>query len=130
MLQKYIIFAVISTIINISTQAICLETYKGKFEIYLAICCGTLTGLLSKYYLDKRFVFQHSSSGYIEEGKVFFLYSLMGVFTTLIFWIVEILFHYIIEYNWSKYVGAVTGLTIGYIIKFYLDQKFVFKKNL
>ena len=29
----------------------------------------------------------------------------------------------------SKYAGAIIGLSIGYIVKYNLDKKFVFGKN-
>ena len=51
----------------------------------------------------------------------------MGVFTTLIFWGFEILFDKLFEHELSKYAGAVIGLSIGYIVKYNLDKKFVFK---
>ena len=51
----------------------------------------------------------------------------MGVFTTLIFWGFEITFDYIFNNENAKYAGAVIGLSIGYIVKYLLDKKFVFR---
>lgn len=51
----------------------------------------------------------------------------MGVFTTFIFWGVEISFDYFFKNNNAKYLGAVIGLSIGYLIKYFLDKNFVFK---
>lgn len=51
----------------------------------------------------------------------------MGVFTTFIFWGFEIGFDLIFKTEMAKYIGAVFGLSIGYIIKYFLDKKFVFK---
>jgi putative flippase GtrA len=87
---------------------------------------GTLAGLVLKYILDKKYIFYHETKGKKDEGKKFFLYSLMGVFTTFIFWGFEIGFFYIFENQNAKYIGAVIGLSIGYITKYYLDKKYVF----
>ena len=61
-----------------------------------------------------------------DDAKNFVLYSLMGVFTTIIFWGTEIAFDALSQNPNSKYLGAIIGLSIGYIIKYFLDKKFVF----
>jgi putative flippase GtrA len=88
---------------------------------------GTLAGLILKYILDKKYIFFYATETKKEDGKKFLLYSLMGVFTTFIFWGVEIGFDYIFENEYAKYIGAIIGLSIGYVIKYFLDKKFVFK---
>jgi len=50
----------------------------------------------------------------------------MSVFTTIIFWGTEIGFDVIFDNDNAKYLGAVIGLSIGYIVKYFLDKKFVF----
>jgi putative flippase GtrA len=50
----------------------------------------------------------------------------MGVFTTIIFWGTEIAFDYLIRTPNAKYLGAMIGLSVGYVIKYYLDKKYVF----
>jgi putative flippase GtrA len=87
---------------------------------------GTLAGLIVKYILDKKFIFYHVVENKKEDAKKFALYSLMGVFTTLIFWGTEITFDTLLQDPNAKYLGAVIGLSIGYIIKYFLDKKFVF----
>ena len=57
---------------------------------------------------------------------MFFLYSITGVFTTLIFWAIELLFHIIFTNSEMRYVGGSIGLAIGYYIKYNLDRIFVF----
>jgi putative flippase GtrA len=123
---KYIIFAIFSTFVNISFQYISFSIYDGFLSLYLAMFLGTLAGLVLKYILDKKYIFYHETKGKKDEGKKFFLYSLMGVFTTFIFWGFEIGFFYIFENQNAKYIGAVIGLSIGYITKYYLDKKYVF----
>ena len=123
----YVIFAIISTVVNLSFQYFSFTLYKGVFSLYVAMFIGTLAGLILKYLLDKKYIFSYKTKTKKENGEKFFLYSLMGLFTTLIFWIFEIGFDYIFKDESAKYVGAFIGLTIGYIIKYFLDKKFVFK---
>ena len=127
MLLKYIIFAILATLLNTITQFLIFNIYFGSFKLYIAILAGTLVGLIFKYFLDRRYVFnQNITLKMKREATTFSLYSLMGVITTIVYWCIEILFDYMIDYYWSKYLGAVIGLGVGYTIKFYLDKNFVF----
>jgi putative flippase GtrA len=126
MIARYILFAVISTALNLGIQYISFAIYNGLFSLYLAMFNGTLAGLILKYILDKKFIFFHKPKDKKDDGKKFILYSLMGVFTTIIFWGFEVIF----EYLWhQKYLGAVVGLAIGYVVKYNLDKRFVFVKG-
>lgn len=124
---KYVIFAIISTIANLMFQYISLYFYDGFLSLYVAMSLGTLVGLVIKYILDKKYIFYHQPKNKKDDGKKFFLYSLMGIFTTFIFWAVEISFDFLFESEYAKYMGAVMGLSIGYVVKYFLDKKFVFK---
>ena len=126
---KYSLFALIATIINLFTQFISLAIYSQDFSLYIAIFFGTLTGLIAKYILDKKYIFYYVVKDKKEDSQKFILYSIMGVFTTLIFWGFEIGFDYIFDSEIAKYIGAIIGLSIGYITKYFLDKKFVFKGN-
>jgi putative flippase GtrA len=123
---KYIIFALISTLFNLVFQYFSFELYSGFGSLYSAMFFGTLAGLIVKYILDKKFIFYHVVENKKEDAKKFALYSLMGVFTTLIFWGTEITFDTLLQDPNAKYLGAVIGLSIDYIIKYFLDKKFVF----
>jgi putative flippase GtrA len=50
----------------------------------------------------------------------------MGVVTTVLFWVTEYTFDLWFETKTMRYVGAVIGLGIGYLTKYYLDKKYVF----
>jgi len=123
---KYIFFAVISTFLNLIFQWAVFFIYAGSGAIYVAMFIGTLVGLITKYILDKKWIFYHTVKNKKDDAKKFVLYSLMGVFTTLIFWGTEMAFYYFVPYSNAKYIGAIIGLTIGYIIKYFLDKKYVF----
>ena|SRR5574344_461834 len=127
---KYSLFALIATIINLFTQFISLAIYSQDFSLYIAMFFGTITGLIAKYILDKKYIFYYVVKDKKEDSQKFILYSIMGVFTTLIFWGFEIGFDYIFDSEIAKYIGAIIGLSIGYITKYFLDKKFVFKGNL
>jgi len=124
---KYTIFAIISTIFNLSFQYLSFMLYNDIFALYVAMLMGTLAGLLVKYILDKKYIFFYEIQTKQEDGKKFLLYSLMGIFTTVIFWCFEIGFDYFFEHENIKYIGALIGLFIGYVIKYFLDKNFVFK---
>lgn len=127
MVLRYIIFAIISTLVNLGFQFISFFIYTGFLDIYVAMFFGTLAGLVLKYILDKKYIFYHKPKSKKDDGKKFILYSFMGVFTTFIFWGFELWFDFMFEDEAAKYVGAVVGLSIGYIVKYFLDKKFVFK---
>lgn len=123
---KYIIFAVISTLFNLLFQYFSFTLYSGFASLYVAMFFGTLAGLIVKYVLDKKFIFYHEVKDKKDDVRKFTLYSLMGVFTTIIFWGTEIAFDALSQDPNAKYLGAVIGLSIGYIIKYFLDKRFVF----
>ncbi len=123
---KYTIFALISTLFNLLFQYFSFGIYTGFGSLYVAMFLGTLAGLVAKYILDKKFIFYHTPADKKDDAKKFVLYSFMGVFTTIIFWGTEIAFDTLSEDPNAKYLGAVIGLSIGYVIKYFLDKKYVF----
>tara|TARA_B100000959_G_C14500691_1_gene427069 strand:- start:11 stop:418 length:408 start_codon:yes stop_codon:yes gene_type:complete len=123
---KYAIFAVISIFFNLLFQYLSFLIYSDFGELYVAMFFGTLSGLVVKYILDKKFIFYHTPTDKKDNVKKFTLYSLMGVFTTIIFWGTEIAFDTLFQDPNAKYLGAVIGLSIGYIVKYFLDKKYVF----
>lgn len=125
-LIKFCLCAIIAIVINIVMQIISLELYNGEFSLFIAMSFGTLGGLIAKYFLDKNFIFGQQTSNISEDGVQFFIYSMLGVITTAIFWGVEISFDYLFDSPMAKYVGAVTGLSIGYTLKYFLDRRYVF----
>ncbi len=152
---KYIFFACLSTGINLLFQYLGFETYdqylslpesidiynqylseyissrvyQQDLRLYFGMICGTVAGLLMKYILDKKFIFYHKPKSKKDDAKKFILYSMMGIFTTVIFWGTELAFDHYSDSEYAKYIGAVVGLTIGYVSKYFLDKKFVFKEK-
>ena len=126
---RYAAFAVIATLLNLLFQFFSLLVYTGMASLYVAMAAGTLAGLIAKYVLDKKFIFYHKPESKTQDVSKFFFYSLTGVFTTFIFWGTEILFDAMLETEIAKYVGAVIGLAIGYVIKYFLDKTYVFREK-
>jgi putative flippase GtrA len=123
---KYITFAAISILVNLIFQYFCFALYSGIGSLYFAMFLGTLAGLVTKYILDKKWIFYHAPKDPKDDARKFIIYSLMGVFTTIIFWGTEMAFFYLLPHANAKYIGALIGLTIGYILKYYLDKTYVF----
>lgn len=122
----YTLLAIVATIFNIGSQDIVIRLYQGSYAVTLSILVGTAVGLLVKYVLDKRYIFRFKAAGAAHDAKTFLLYALMGVITTVIFWGFEYAFDAIFETKEMRYLGGVIGLAIGYVVKYWLDKRFVF----
>jgi putative flippase GtrA len=64
-----------------------------------------------------------------HDTQTFALYTIMGLLTTVVFWGFEWGFHWAFETKEMRYLGGVIGLAIGYLIKYHLDKRFVFKSE-
>lgn len=124
---RYAFFAVLATLANLATQRAVLLTGSDASSYMIALGAGTLAGLLVKYLLDKRWIFFDAASGVRAHSRKFSLYTLTGVATTAIFWGLETAFWMIWHTNAMRELGAVLGLTIGYMLKYQLDKRFVFR---
>ena len=122
----YAVFAALATAVNIGCQALVIWVYKGTYALPLSILLGTTAGLPVKYVLEKRYIFSFVSENLSHDGRMFALYSFMGVFTTALFWGVEFTFHQMFGTDAMRYLGGVIGLSLGYAIKYHLDKRFVF----
>ena len=122
----YTLFALISTAINIGSQMLSIWIYKGPLSVEISILVGTTMGLPPRYFLEKRYIFNFISKNLVHDGKLFVLYSTMGVITTLIFWGTEYAFHLIYDTDFMRYLGGIIGLSIGFYVKYQLDKKYVF----
>jgi len=123
----YMAFAAISIAVNIGAQAAAIYVYTGPFSIAISMLIGTAVGLVTKYVLDKKFIFLYASESANQEARIFLLYSVMGLATTAVFWATEYAFELAFDSDSMRYVGGVIGLIAGYIIKYHLDKRLVFK---
>ena len=126
LILRYGAFAVIATLANLGAQRLAFAFAPEAIRLLAALVCGTGVGLVVKYLLDKKWIFQDAVRPAAEEARTFSLYTLTGVGTTLIFWGMESAFWAIWQSQHMRELGAVIGLSIGYVIKYNLDKRFVF----
>jgi putative flippase GtrA len=101
----------------------------GEAVFWAALAAGTAAGFLLKYLLDKNFIFHHTPPTAGAGLATIFLYGVTAVITTLIFWGVQYLFTLFGPEDFWKYAGGVCGLVPGYLVKYFLDKRFVFRKS-
>ncbi|MEQ8335442.1 GtrA family protein [Nisaea sp.] len=126
LILRYAGFAVIATLVNLATQRVVLQYGDSGITLALAIGAGTLAGLVIKYLLDKRWIFYDLGTGMKQHGQKFALYTAMGLITTAIFWGTETAFWLVWGTDLMREIGAVLGLTVGYVVKYNLDRRLVF----
>lgn len=124
---NYTIFALIATAANISAQDLVIRIYGGAFGVLISVVVGTGVGLVVKYILDKRYIFRFRARNVAHDTQTFALYTVMGLATTVVFWGFEFGFHHIFETKEMRYLGGVIGLAIGYLTKYHLDKRYVFR---
>lgn len=124
---RYAILAAVATLANIASQEGALHLYRGVYEIGGSIIVGTAVGLVVKYVLDKRYIFRFKAQNRRHDSRVFILYTVMGLLTTVIFWGFEWGFQFLYETKEMRYLGGVIGLALGYLTKYQLDKRFVFR---
>lgn len=126
--SRYIAFAGIATAVNLLVQRAVLLGGETAVWFVGAMGCGTLAGLVVKYILDKRWIFYDTTRGAAAQGRQFGLYAVMGILTTAIFWATETTFWLIWGTDFARELGAILGLTVGYVTKYQLDKRFVFQE--
>ncbi|WP_064695178.1 GtrA family protein [Rhizobium aegyptiacum] len=123
---RYCAFAMLSTAANFAVQAVVVQMAPSP-NLMPSILAGTAAGFGLKYFLDKRWIFFDRYTSHGDEMLKAALYGLFSVLTTLIFWGFEIAFWTVWKTELAKYTGGAIGLAIGYVSKYALDRKFVFK---
>jgi len=123
---RYAAFAVIATVANLATQRAVLQFGDAGGYFAAALGAGTIVGLMIKYLLDKRWIFCDPATGVKNHSQKFALYTATGLVTTSIFWGTETAFWMIWQTGLMRELGAVIGLSIGYVVKYNLDRRYVF----
>lgn len=122
----YLLFSVLAVVVNLGAQRVVLSVIGSGFGLWPALVAGTAAGLVLKYLLDKRWIFEDRSAGLRAQGQQFSRYTAMGAVTTLLFWAVEYGFWLVWGTEHMREIGAVLGLALGYGLKYWLDRRFVF----
>lgn len=126
LILRYAAFAVLATIANLATQRFVLQFGETGAHFAGAVGSGTIVGLVIKYVLDKWWIFYDVQTGVKNHGRKFSLYTAMGLVTTAIFWGTETTFWLIWQTGMMRELGAILGLSVGYVVKYNLDRRFVF----
>ena len=126
LILRYALFAALATLVNLAAQRVVLSYDASAVGFVVAVLAGTAVGLMLKYLLDKRWIFYDLSTGLKSHGRKFTLYTGLGVFTTMIFWGTETAFWLIWQTDLMREIGATVGLSVGYVIKYKLDRRYVF----
>ena len=126
LIAKYIFFCFIAMAVNLLVQRLFLDWGLITLNYFYALLIGTAAGLVTKYLLDKSFIFKDFDNSFENNSKKFSRYSLNGVLTTIIFWGTESIAYYLYNTTLAREIGAVAGLSVGYFLKYKLDKKIVF----
>jgi len=128
LLLRYGLFALLATLTNLAAQRVVLDLLEGRFALPAAIGCGTIAGLVLKYVLDRRWIFQQKAALSFGSAAEFARYTATGIFTTCLFWGTESGAWLWFGTDRAREVGAVLGLGGGYVVKYHLDKKYVFAR--
>lgn len=126
-IARYAATAVLSVCANLLAQEVAVRGMPAA-HLMVSIVIGTLVGFFVKYVIDKTWTFREAYTTAGGEAQRITLSGLFSVATTLIFWAFELGFYAIWQTDLAKYLGAVLGLSIGYIVKFWLDRRHVFRE--
>ena len=128
----YALFGAISTVANLGSQDLVRMVWApapGALDLayWFALAFGTGVGLVVKFVLDKFWIFDdRAAQGAKQHGAQFVLYTAMGLATTVIFWGMQSAFFLVWKTEAMLTLGGAIGLTIGYVVKYQLDKRYVF----
>lgn len=125
---RYAVFAIIATLMNFVVQEAVIHISPVE-PLMLSLVAGTIAGFAVKYVLDKKWIFFDGYTSYASEAWKITLYGLFSVLTTIVFWSFEISFWTLWQTDLAKYTGGALGLAIGYVSKYALDRRFVFRSE-
>lgn len=125
---RYTAFALIAGALNLGVQVLIISML-GTQALIVALLLGSAAGLLTKYVLDRRFVFRHELGVPIRpmrEVSTFSRYTGTGVITTGIFWGCESTLYALTDDRALTLFGGAIGLIVGNWLKFHLDRRLTF----
>ena len=130
LLILYIVFAIVVTITNLSSQRLVLSFLTGNVGYFVALFTGTFIGVVLGYFLDKNWIFKDPVMSSRVMGKQFFWYAMTGAIHTPVFWLIESVFWFIWKTDGMRELGAVLGLVIAYTLKYFILRRYVFNLDI
>ncbi|MCY4178203.1 MAG: GtrA family protein, partial [Endozoicomonadaceae bacterium] len=70
----YSLFAALAIMVNIGTQMLFVSAFPFAYSVKISVLPGTCCGLITKYWLDKRYIFCFKTRGFTHDGQRFFVY--------------------------------------------------------
>lgn len=126
---RYTIIALSASALNLLLQAAISWLYKGPLAVEASMVLATGLVLPLKYSIERRVIFEFQPASLLHDAKLFYLYTMVSVFTVLIFWCTEYAFHLIFRDDAMRYIGGALGLAISFYSKYRLDKQFVFVRT-
>ena len=126
LLILYVVFAIIVTITNLSSQRLVLNFLTGNVGYFVALLTGTIVGVVLGYILDKNWIFKDPIMSLSKTGKQFFLYAMTGAIHTPIFWLTESVFWFVWKTSEMRELGAILGLILAYTVKYFILRRYIF----
>jgi len=123
---RYTVIALSASALNLLLQAVISWLYQGPLAVEASMVLATGLVLPLKYSIERRVIFEFQPASLLHDAKLFYLYTMVSVFTVLIFWCTEYAFHLIFRDDAMRYVGGAVGLAISFYSKYRLDKQFVF----
>jgi putative flippase GtrA len=143
----YFLFAILMIILNIIIQNVhkyyvvpFISDLLGHIEIIARFYLSTdpvdmpeLIGsgiavvitYITKFVLDKFIVFEKKSTDFKQTGNEFVKYFFFAILTTILNIGIQFILRFFTPEAWIT-IRIIIALTIGYIVKFLLDRKYVF----
>lgn len=126
---RYTTIAIAASALNLLLQGVISWIYSGPLAVEVSMVIATGLVLPLKYSVEKRVIFDFEPDSLLHDAKLFYLYTIVSVFTVLIFWCTEYAFHLMFREEAMRYVGGAIGLTISFYLKYRLDRHFVFVRT-
>lgn len=122
----YFLFVLVASSVNFLTQEL---IYFLVANIYISIFFGLATSMVVKYLTNKKYVFRYRAASRTDEVVVFFRYALSGAVVAGLFIGIELSFYYYLDSLYRRQIGIVVALCVTALIKFVIDERWVFPKT-
>lgn len=120
----YVVFGVLTTIVNIGISTLLLEVFK--IEGNIASTIGIICSIIFAYFTNRKMVFNSQAEGFNENLKEFFKFILGRAFTMLLEIVGVYLLYSVIGIN---YVISKLIMTVIVIVSNFFISKFYAFKN-
>ena len=120
----YIVFGLLTTLVNIVTSTILFELFKIEGNISSTI--GIIVSIIFAYFTNRKMVFGSEAVGFKENFKEFIKFILGRAFTMILEICGVYLLYTIMEVNYIISKLVITVIVV--ITNFFISKFFAFKK--